>query len=124
MTTIAEAHRNLAHIDDVEGFDPERDQPLFDEIKSVLKRHGALHRFGVTLLHKHFDVFEGERMVEVSDEASRTLTIRPHADALGPDQSHVETSWRFDLESAEASQLCLADCIKTGKTHREVHKKK
>lgn len=123
MHAIADAHQGLPHIDDTEPFDPDRDQPLFDEIKSVLARYGALHRFGVTLLHKHFDIYQGERMVEVCDEENRSLTIRPLADSLGPDQSYVETNWRFDVKTAYANQVCMADCIKTGKTHREVHKK-
>lgn len=124
MSQIAQAHRGLAHIDDAETFDPKKDQPLFDEIKEVLAKHGALHRFGVTLLHKHFDVYDGERMVEVCDEKARTLTLRPVTTPLEEDETYVETNWRFDTGSLVVNQLCFADCLKSGTTHKEIHKKR
>jgi len=124
MKLIANEHQGLPDIDETEPFSPERDQPLFNEIKEVLRRHNALHRFGVTLLHKHFDVYEGERMVEVCDVRTRTLTLRPTANRLGPDESYVETNWRFDTDSTLVNQSCFADCLKSGTTHKEIHKKK
>ena len=123
MTTIAKEHEGLIDIDEADAFKPEKDQALFDEIKLVLAKHGALHRFGVTLLHKHFDVYEGERMVESCDAETRTLTIRPVTVPLGPDESYVETNWRFDTNSIFVNQRCFADCLKSGTTHREIHKK-
>ena len=124
MTTIAKEHQGLIDIDDTEPFDSAKDQPLFDEIKLVLAKHGALHRFGVTLLHKHFDVYEGEKMVERCDAEARTLTIRPVNEQLRDNEAYVETNWRFDTDSAHVNQLCFADCLKTGTTHQEIHKKK
>jgi len=124
MTAIAQAYRGLVHIDDAETFDPQKDQSLFDEIKSVLAKHGGLHRFGLTLLHKHFDVLEGERMVEVCDEETRTLILRPVTTPAGPNETYVETNWRFDTGSPVVNQLCFADCLKSGTTHKEIHKKR
>jgi len=122
---IAREHQGLAHIDEVEPFDAERDQPLFDEIKQVLSRHGALHRFGVVLLHKHFDVCEQERMVEVSDGSSRSLIIRPTRELPKEGETYVQTNWRFDLDDPTASQLCFADCLRSGGgKHHEIHKKR
>lgn len=123
MNIIAKEHQGLIDIDDAEPFDPQRDQPLFDEIKAVLARHNALHRFGVTLLHKHFDVYEGEKMVETCDAETRQLTIRPMAERPGSDESYVETNWRFDTGSRVVNQRCFADCLKMGTTHKEIHKK-
>jgi len=123
MTEIAPEHRGLVHIDDAETFNPQKDQPLFDEIKSVLAKHGATHRFGVTLLHKHFDVMEGERMVEVCDEETRTLTLRPTTTPAGAEETYVGTNWRFDTGSPVVNQRCFADCLKSGTTHKEIHKK-
>ena len=123
MSPIAKEHQGLVDIDNVEQFDPERDQPLFDEIKAVLSKHGALHRFGVTLLHKHFEVYEGEKLVESCNPETRTLTLRPVPAELRSNQSYVETNWRFDTNSTIVNQLCFADCLKTGKTHHEIHKK-
>jgi hypothetical protein len=124
MRTIAKEHLGLIDIDETEPFDPERDQPLFNEIKAVLTKHNALHRFGVTLLHKHFDVYDGEKLVEVCDFESRTLTLRPVSERHGQEESYVETNWRFDSNSTLVNQLCFADCLKMGTTHKEIHKKK
>ena len=124
MTAIAKEHQGLKDIDDVVPFNPETDQPLFDEIKAVLAKHGALHRFGLTLLHKHFDVYEGERMVENCDVESRTLTLRPTKVPLAANESYIETNWRFDTDSLLVNQLCFADCLKSGTTHKEIHKKR
>ena len=122
--TIAREHQGLLDIHEVQGFDPELDQPLFDEIKEVLRKHDSLHRFGITLLHKHFEVYEGEKLVESCDAENRTLTLRPVAAALGEDESYVQTNWRFDVDSTFANQLCFADCLKSGSVHKEIHKKK
>lgn len=124
MTTIAKEHAGLIDIDEVEPFNPDKDQPLFDEIKAVLAKHGALHRFGITLLHKHFDVFEGERLIESCNTESRTLTIQPLNKPLEPDETYVGTNWRFDTGSLLVNQLCFADCLKLGTKHKEIHKKK
>ena len=122
---IAREHQGLLDIDEVEPFNPDRDQPIFDEIRNVLARHGALDRFGITLLHKHFDVYEGERLVEVSDPETRTLKIRPKSETLGPNETYVQTNWRFDATSATANQLCFADCLRSGGgNHHEIHKKR
>ncbi len=124
MSQIAQAYRGLVHIDDAETFEPQKDQPLFDEIKNVLAKHGALHRFGVTLLHKHFDVLDGERMVEVCDEETRTLTLRPTTTPLGEDEAYVGTNWRFDTDTPKVTQLCFAECLKCGTKHKEIHPKR
>lgn len=124
MPSIAKEHAGLIDIDDTEPFNPDKDQPLFDDIKAVLAKHGALHRFGVTLLHKHFDVFEGERLIESCNTESRTLTIQPLDKPLGPDETYVGTNWRFDTGTPLVNQLCFADCLKSGTRHKEIHKKK
>lgn len=124
MNIIAKEHHGLIDIDEAETFDPTKDQPLFDEIKAVLAKHGALQRFGVTLLHKHFDVYDGERMIEVCNSDTRTLTIRPSSEPIGTDETYVGTNWRFDTDSTLVSQLCFADCLKSGTVHKEIHKKK
>jgi hypothetical protein len=38
----------------------ESDDACFQEIKEVLKRHGLEHRYGLTLLHKHFELSDDE----------------------------------------------------------------
>ena len=121
-TQLAHQHRNLIDIDDVAPFIPERDQPLFDEIKTVLAKHDALSRFGVCLLHRHFDVNKGEMLVETCDEQNRLLTIRPMDDARLPSDTYIETNWRFDTKTSH--QACLLKCLSNQGSHkRTVHSK-
>ena len=70
------------------------DQEVLDDIRRVLERHGCLDRFGVTLLHRHFDLGPDELLVETVDETERTLTIRPQVFDAGREVG-TATSWRF-----------------------------
>lgn len=96
----------LLDIDEVRPVD-ETDQVVFDEVREVLERHGALQRFGLTLLHKHFDISEDEVLVETIHADSRTLTLRPKE--LVDSGNAVETSWRLD--DPVARQRCESMCI-------------
>jgi hypothetical protein len=48
------------------------DHAVLDAVRDVLVQHGALGRFGVHLLHKHFDMAEDEVLVEYTDVNART----------------------------------------------------
>jgi hypothetical protein len=65
----------LVHLPDVTEVDPvdATDMAILAEIQDVLKRHNALGRFGVNLLHQHFDMADDEIMVEYphSDDPCR-----------------------------------------------------
>src|SRR4051794_17592187 len=52
-----------------------RDEACLADLYSVLERHGALDRFGLTLLHDHFEVDDAEILIETCDPESRTLSI-------------------------------------------------
>jgi hypothetical protein len=73
-SAIATAHSGLLDIDEVKPLSDD-DKQCIAELKDVLERHGALQRFGVTLLQNHFPVYEGEVLVEECDEEARTLTL-------------------------------------------------
>lgn len=82
------------------------DQACIDAVRAVLREHGALSRFGLTLLHSHFPVHPDEIMVERVDQESRTLTIAPaKGDTV---QSTIETSWRLD--HPEGILACETQC--------------
>jgi hypothetical protein len=93
----------------------ERDAPVLREIRDVLLRHGAINRFGVTLLHKHFELRDGEQLVEYIQPENRTLISKP---IVGLDEGRsTETAWRFaaDGEGAAATLVCFSRCrIKDG----------
>lgn len=66
----------LDYIDDVKPID-DADAPCLEEIRQVLEKHGALTRFGVSLLHSHFDLAEDEMMLETTDQDKREHRVRP-----------------------------------------------
>jgi hypothetical protein len=116
-TQLAPQHRDLTDINDVEPFTPEKDQPLFDDLKAVLTKHNAMSRFGISLLHRHFDVVGGEMLVEFCDTEKRTLTIKPLPDDQLPGDTYIETSWRFDITGA--NQACTLKCVGSGGRHND-----
>ena len=85
-----------------------KDQACIAEVRAVLDRHCALHRFGLTLLHQHFDMSDDEILVESVDAENRVLTIRP---AKVDTRDGIETSWRLDDPAAmqRCETLCQPD---------------
>lgn len=99
----------LPDIDDVE-VRSEADDACFAEIRDVLKRHSALGRFGVTLLHQHFDIADDELLVEQVDVDTRTLTIRPVPAAEVAARPVKETHWRLDTDAAVTACVPVQHC--------------
>lgn len=108
MTAIATEHSGLLDIDDVKPLSDD-DKQCFAELKQVLERHGALQRFGVTRLHNHFPVYEGEVLVEGCDEEARTLTLKPMSRESLNEGTLMQTNWRLDTEASV--QGCVAYCL-------------
>ena len=121
MTTIAGARLQLPDIDDVTPFGSQ-DQDCIDELCQVLDRYGALERFGIMLLHQHFELGPDEVLVEAADVDSRVLTIRPQK--VGQLGSTIETSWRFGPLTGQqrCETLCEKDRNFDGEEyHRRAH---
>lgn len=78
------------------------------ELRDVLKRHGKLKRFAVHLAHRHFELGEGEILVERPDDAARTqhVTVERAADWSGA----VPTTWLFD-DGPEFSLGAAVYCV-------------
>jgi len=107
--------KSLDHINTVRPID-DSDSAVLEEIRGVLEKHGCLDRFGIALLHRHFEVSPDEMMLETTDESEREHWVRPVPravlDAKGiPTQS---TILRFDTHSW--SQYCGCDTDKDGHT--------
>jgi hypothetical protein len=66
----------LDHIADVRPID-DSDAACLEDIRAVLAKHNCLDRFGVTLLHSHFDIAEDEMMLETTDLDRREHFVRP-----------------------------------------------
>ena len=86
----------LTHIDDVSPLG-DKDYAVLEELREVIAKHGYENRFGICLLHKHFDLKAGEIALEETDELARVSTIKAAQDDGG--QNTIETMWRFGRES-------------------------
>lgn len=104
-------NENPERIDDVATLGP-GDQAVLSQVRQVLEENGALDRFGLTLLHSHFDLAPDEVLVETVDAESRTLTIRPRGKVeLMQETDPVETSWR--LNTLDGAPSCVLYCHRT-----------
>lgn len=90
-----------------------KDQPMVDEIYQVLKKHGAEKRFGLTLLHKHFDIAPDEMLIESVDTETRTQTVKPYKKNELQEYNFIETAWRLDTGKA----VMDCKCINNGNEH-------
>jgi len=110
---------NLPHISEVKPFGP-NDAPLFAELAGVLSRHGALDRFGVALLHTHFDMRDGEVLQEETDEEARIQTIKPAIRAEVTESHVTETTWRLSHDGV-ATTICICPTRDDPKTGETIH---
>lgn len=110
----------LKDLNDIEPLQPHEVEILRD-VRNVLQRHGALDRFGIHLLHKHFDLAENETLVESVDVDQRTLITRPMP--TDTDAVTVETSWKFgsDDDAAQGLIQCWLTCRQFGTMHMPAH---
>ena len=93
----------LPHLHEVRSLDT-TDAACLADVRAVLARHGKDERFGVNLLHRHFAIGEDERLVEVIDEESRTLTARPmKADEL---PGAMPSAWQLTEDGPHAVFWC------------------
>lgn len=98
------------------------DAPLFAELASVLDKYDARGRFGIMLLHKHFDLDNGEVLLEETDVQGRVQTITPVSESARPNE-YIETAWQFDKDGTpEMKCICperqgkhIGDHIRVGK---------
>jgi hypothetical protein len=107
------AINNLSDVDELEPLG-EGDELCLEEIKNVLTKHQKLGRFGVTLLHKHFDLKGDEILVEFTDIKTRTQTIKPFSmSELEVDgNKFLETMWAFEEDSV--GRVCRRKCVQYG----------
>jgi len=97
---------SLADVDDVKPVG-DQDYVVLEEIRQVLAKHGSTERFGICLLHRHFDVAPGEVAVEYTDTASRISTVR--VEQHGPEGDYLQTMWRFG-QGPEGVRACVRRC--------------
>lgn len=90
-----------------------KDDQLFRELAEVLKRHHALDRFGVTLLHKHFEIGHDEALLETTDVEAREQRLQVVKRDAMKSLGAIETSWKLGPDG-EALWGCI--CVPDPKT--------
>lgn len=94
----------FSDIDQVQPVD-EIDLDCLNELKAVLKKHGKQNRFGIALLHKHFDLQDDEMLVEFTNFKERKLEIRPVKKTSV--SNVVETIWQISDDYSRESGVSL-----------------
>jgi hypothetical protein len=117
---LALAYRDLPDIDAVTPLDAD-DIKCLEDVRDILAKHGRLDRFGVTLLHSHFPIEDGEVLVESCDDAERTLTMKVLPKEVLAEPSITPTAWR--LSSGEALLGCYNACVAASGGHKRKHVK-
>jgi len=87
------------------------DHECLDAIRDVLIRYNAIGRFGVHLMHKHFEVAEDEVLVEYTNIEARTLNckVEKRSAELQPSHKRIETMWSFT--GIGATRVCDQQCV-------------
>jgi hypothetical protein len=103
---------DLMPVDDPHNRLSSEDLVALEEIRTVLARHNLLDRFGVMLLHKHFDLASGERLIERTDVEARRQTITVMTAEETGDAEVLETAWRF-LPKGQRGPImgCIMGCF-------------
>ncbi len=121
-TTLTVAPVQWAEFEDIDAVEPlnPEDYACLVEIREVLQRHGHERRYGVALLHKHFDLEADEILLESSGPESRTLVTRPvRAEGAG---NPVGTIFQLLDGDPESMAYCSAYCNIGGDgVHRPAH---
>jgi len=107
---------------DLVPFSEENDAECFREIRDVLARYGALKRFGVFLIHKHFEVTEDEELTESTEHEGRRLVIVPKKRTEIDRSTVIETNWIF-TDTENISAACCT-CAKNANGHLGYHRSK
>jgi hypothetical protein len=108
---------DLQHIADVTPIN-ESDSDCLEEIRLVLIKHKALDRFGVALLHNHFEVAEDEMMLETTDAERREHLVRPVKRSFPEENGFTAQTTIVSFDEYGYSQNCGCDPRTSGHYHK------
>ncbi|MFO3723167.1 hypothetical protein [Pseudomonas sp. HLMP] len=106
-------------ISSVSPFSPE-DAECFRELRDVLQKYDALDRFGISLIHRHFDISEDEEMMEYTDHENRILVVKPVKKSEIDWNFTTITNWRL-TEGAEVAVVGCT-CARNSNGHLGYHR--
>lgn len=107
----------LDNIDNVRPIDA-GDAPCLNEIRDVLAKHDCLRRFGVSLLHSHFELADDEMLLETTDVAKREHWVRPVKKAAMAEMGLEARTTVLCFDDMGYSQECGCLLDKDGHTRR------
>jgi hypothetical protein len=96
---------NVADLHDVPPLS-EADFECMREIREVLLSHGKVDRFALHLLHKHFDLQQGEILVEYNDAGPREQYFRVEKATEDILANSIPTTWILDSVRPSARCVC------------------
>ncbi|AOU97711.1 hypothetical protein BI364_06835 [Acidihalobacter yilgarnensis] len=106
----------LNHIADVRPVD-EEDAACLEEIRQVLQKHNCLERFGVSLLHCHFDLEDDEVLLETTDVEKREHWVRPVKQSFLKDNDITAQTTVIGFNEKGYHQNCGCNPRSTGHHH-------
>ena len=101
-------HSKLHDIEEVEPIS-DKDYEVLEEIRNILAKHEYTDRFGITLLHKHFDIADDEILMETTDEKARTSIVKAQKADGSEKVNSIETMWKFG-DGIKAETKCVLVC--------------
>lgn len=109
----------VVDISTVSPFSPE-DAQCFRELRDVLLKHNALDRFGISLVHRHFDINSDEEMMEYTDHENRTLIVKPVKKSEIDWEHTTITNWKLTEGEEVATVGC--GCARNANGHLGYHR--
>lgn len=98
LPDLMETHELSAH-----------DEKCLAELQLVIEKHNLTSKFGVSLLHKHFEIADDEVLLEKNDPITRELISQPVKVEEDMNQSFAVTQWRFDDGYRYGCSYCKKD---------------
>lgn len=95
------------------------DTACLTELREVIRRHGLTQKFGIALLHRHFELADDEVLLETCDVEGRSLLTRPVRRSEIQAGQNVTTLWKFvaDGEAVDSERECEQVCPMHGTKH-------
>jgi hypothetical protein len=109
---------SLKDIDDVQKIG-DSDKDCLEEIRQILEKHNMLDRFGVSLLHNHFDLADDEIMLETTDVSKREHWVRPVKKSELQDRNMEPTTTILRFDNQGWNQHC--SCARSVSGHTGGH---
>ena len=111
MTNIVLQPMKWSELSNIESVEPlnDKDACVLEELRDVLVRRGYSNRFGICLLHKHFDLNDDEYILESTDEENRTQNLVV-VQGGNPDENAIQTMWKFEPRGLREITKCILRC--------------